>query len=194
MQSFVMGVDEAGRGPLAGPVAVGVVLAPVRFDISNHFPGVADSKVLTEKKREEIYELLVEESKKGSVRFCVRFASASQIDKMGLSKALRGALYNGVRALAPEAAGVRILLDGSLHAPEEYVQETIIRGDASEPIISLASIAAKVRRDRLMRAFAKKYPEYLFDIHKGYGTRKHYAAIAKHGLCDIHRKSWSIGK
>ena len=94
--------------------------------------------------------------------------------------------------LAPEPAGVRILLDGSLYAPEEYTQETIIRGDVSEPIISLASIAAKVRRDRLMRGFAKKYPEYLFDIHKGYGTRKHYEAIEKHGLCDIHRKSWNI--
>ena len=82
------------------------------------------------------------------------------------------------------------MLDGSLYAPQEYTQETIIRGDASEPIISLASIAAKVRRDRLMKGFAKKYPEYSFDIHKGYGTSKHYAAIKKHGLCDIHRKSW----
>ncbi len=188
-----MGVDEAGRGPLAGPVAVGVIKVPVGFDIAKHFPGVNDSKQLSETKREEIYELLVEEAAKGTVRFCVRFASAAQIDKVGLSKALRSALYNGVRTLAPEPRGVRVLLDGSLYAPLEYEQEIIIRGDASEPIISLASIAAKVERDALMRGFAKKYPEYLFDVHKGYGTRKHYAAIAKHGLCSIHRKSWSIG-
>lgn len=187
-----MGIDEAGRGPLAGPVAVGIVLAPVRFDIQVRFPGVADSKKLTEAKREEIYELLLKESHKGTLQFCVRFASAAQIDKVGISKAVRSALHNGVKFLAPEPKGVHILLDGSLYAPEEYSQETIIRGDASEPIISLASIAAKVRRDRLMKNFAKKYPEYLFDIHKGYGTAKHYAAIKKHGLCDIHRKSWSI--
>lgn len=177
---------------MAGPVAVGIIVAPAHYDISKYFPGVADSKQLTEAKREEIYELLLRESKKGTVRFCVRFASAEVIDAIGISKAVRRALYSGVRTLAPEPACVRVLLDGSLYAPEEYTQETIIRGDASQPIISLASIVAKVRRDRLMRGFAKKYPEYAFDIHKGYGTRKHYTAIKKHGLCDIHRKSWNI--
>lgn len=183
---------------MAGPVAVGILLAPAKFNIAKHFPDAADSKILTEKKREEMYERILLFSRTGELRFCVRFASAELIDKIGISKAVRRALYSGVRFLAPEPKSkeksVQILLDGSLHAPEEYTQETIIRGDASEPIISLASIVAKVRRDRLMRGFAKKYPEYFFDIHKGYGTAKHYAAIAKHGLCDIHRKSWSIVK
>ncbi len=152
--------------------------------------------MLSEAKREEIYERMALFARIGELQFCVRFASAETIDKIGISKAVRRALYSGVRSLAPEAKSkgksVRILLDGSLYAPQEYTQETIIRGDASEPIISLASIAAKVRRDRLMRGLAKKYPEYAFDIHKGYGTQKHYAAIKKYGLCDIHRKSWNI--
>ena len=187
-----MGVDESGRGPLAGPVAVGVVLASIKFDIAKYFPGVADSKVLSEEKREEIYELLLEHASAGHVRFCVRFASAQTIDTIGITKAVRRAVYSGVKFLAPETTDVQILLDGLLYAPKEYTQETIIRGDATEPIISLASIAAKVRRDRLMRGFAKKYPEYAFDIHKGYGTRKHYDAIEKHGLCAIHRKSWNL--
>ena len=148
---FLMGVDEAGRGPLAGPVAVGVVIAPKRFNVSKHFPGVADSKVLSEKKREEIYELLVMQKRAGTVRFCVQFASAKTIDTIGITKAVHRALYKGVRLLAPELAEVHVLLDGLLHAPEGYSQETIIRGDASEPLISLASVAAKVERDRLMK-------------------------------------------
>ena len=199
MKKFVIGVDEAGRGPLAGPVAVGVVLAPANFNIKKHFPGVADSKKLSPQKREEIYELLREKARRGNppaggpkspLRYIVVFASAKMIDKVGITKAVRQCVWKGIRNLSPKTVGVRILLDGLLIAPPEYKQKTIIRGDASEPIISLASIAAKVERDRLMCTYAKKFPEYSFEIHKGYGTKKHYEAIKKCGLCELHRKTF----
>ncbi len=95
-----------------------------------------------------------------------------------------------VRFLAPEPNGVSVFLDGLLKAPEEYDQQTIIGGDEAVPIIALASIAAKVVRDRLMTRFAKQFPEYGFEIHKGYGTEMHYKMLKKHGLCDIHRRSF----
>lgn len=203
MSQFLIGVDEAGRGPVAGPVAIGVVMVSKGFNIKKAFPGVADSKVLSAKKREEIYKQIQSASRRseraGTLRHIVVFASARTIDKVGITKAVRRCVYKGVRTLAPlgrpgignsKAKNVRVLLDGLLHAPPEYTQQTIIRGDATEPIISLASIAAKVRRDVLMRTAAKKYPEYGFEVHKGYGTKKHYATIHRHGLCAIHRRSF----
>jgi ribonuclease HII len=185
-----MGIDEAGRGPLAGPVAVGFVMVRSGFNIKKHFPGVADSKQLSEKKREEIYELLCAHKKAGDVSFCVRFASNIYIDEHGITRAVHYSIYKGVRTLAAKPYGVRIMLDGLLHAPEEYKQQTIVRGDVTEPIISLASIAAKVERDRLMKKLAKKYPNYAFEVHKGYGTAKHRKAIKRFGLSDIHRQSF----
>jgi ribonuclease HII len=190
MQKFLVGVDEAGRGPLAGPVSVGMVMAPVDFDIKLAFEGVADSKKLTPEKREEIYEKLLERTKAGDLQFVVRFTSHLYIDKYGIVKAVKRAIGSGVEFLAPDPAHTRFVLDGLLHAPPAFEQETIIRGDATEPIISLASIAAKVERDRLMLALAQKFPDYGFDKHKGYGTKSHYAAIAQFGLCDIHRRTY----
>jgi ribonuclease HII len=190
---FIIGIDEAGRGPLAGPVAVGVIKVPVGFNIKKHFPGVADSKKLSEKKREEIYALLLAREKAGDVSFCVRFASNTCIDEHGITRAVRHSIYKGVRTLAPSSKGVCILLDGLLHAPLEYKQKTIVRGDVTEPIISLASIAAKVERDRLMKKLAKKYPMYAFEVHKGYGTAKHRKAIKRFGLSKIHRRSFCKG-
>ena len=194
MKRFIIGVDEVGRGPIAGPVAVGVVLASTQFDIKKHFPGVADSKQLSPKKREEIYELLREKTKnknsKSLLRYIVVFASAKVVDKIGITKAIRQCAWRGIKKLSPNAKNVHVLLDGLLSAPPEYTQKTIIRGDATEPIISLASIAAKVERDRLMCKLAKKYPEYGFEIHKGYGTKKHYAAIEKFGVCVLHRETF----
>ncbi len=188
---FLVGVDEAGRGPLAGPLAVGVVVAHKNFAIKEMFPGVADSKVLSEKKREEIYSLLVTYAKQGLLRYTVIYVAAATIDRIGLTKATMRAVHGGVRRLAPEVSGYEVLLDGLLHAPQEYKQQTIIRGDATEPIISLASIAAKVQRDRLMRRLAKKYPKYGFEIHKGYGTEMHRKNIKKFGLSDLHRRSFT---
>jgi len=187
---FLLGVDEAGRGPLAGPVSVGIVAVPEGFDVAKEFPGVADSKKLSEKNRERLYEMLVARVTEGDARFAVEFESAETIDREGIAVAVRRAVSRGVNALAPDAALVRVLLDGALRAPAEYAQETIINGDELTPIISLASIAAKVSRDRLMLELAKKYPDYGFEKHKGYGTKLHYEMLLKHGFCVIHRRSF----
>ncbi len=186
----MLGVDEAGRGPLAGPVAVGVVAVPAGFDVAKEFPGVADSKKLSEKKREKLFEMLETRVSHGDARFVVEFENAETIDKEGIVTAVRRALARGVNALAPDSALVHIQLDGALRAPREYSQETIINGDELVPIISLASIAAKVLRDRLMVELSTQYPLYGFEKHKGYGTRAHYDALEKHGPCVIHRQSF----
>ncbi len=187
---FILGVDEAGRGPLAGPVAVGVVAVPEGFDVALEFPGVADSKKLSEKHREKLFGMLGTRAAQGDVRFTVEFESSETIDKEGIVTAVRRALWRGVNALAPDSALVRVQLDGALRAPPEYAQETIIDGDELIPIISLASIAAKMKRDRLMTELALRYPLYGFEKHKGYGTRAHYEALKEHGPCIIHRRSF----
>jgi ribonuclease HII len=192
---FILGVDEAGRGPLAGPVSVGVVAVPEGFDVVKEFPGVADSKKLSEKKRENIFALLDERTRAGDVHFAVEFESADTIDREGIAVAVRRALARGVHALTrygsqTSVLDFHILLDGALRAPAEYEQETIVHGDEIIPIISLASIAAKVSRDRLMVELADEYPQYGFEIHKGYGTKMHYEMLAEHGLCAIHRRSF----
>lgn len=188
---YLIGVDEAGRGPLAGPVSVGAVMVPRKFDVLKAFPDVKDSKLLSPKKREEIYEEVVSRAKTGELRFCVRFADHVYIDAYGITRAVRQAVQKSVSALAPSSEGVEIFLDGLLHAPSKYHQETIIHGDALIPIISLASVVAKVRRDRLMMKFAEKFPKYGFETHKGYGTKAHRDAILRFGLCKIHRVSYS---
>lgn len=195
----MLGVDEAGRGPLAGPVAVGLVAVPEGFDVAAEFPGVADSKKLSEKKREKIFEMLEKRAGQGDARFTVEFENSETIDREGVAPSIRRALTRGVDKLAEcgsqtstamRKSDFHILLDGALRAPSEYEQETIIRGDDLVPLISLASIAAKVSRDRLMVALAKEYPDYGFEKHKGYGTRAHYDALARHGPCAIHRLSF----
>ena len=190
---FLVGVDEAGRGPLAGPLAVGVVVAHKNFEIRELFPGIGDSKQLSEQKREEIYRLLVKYTKEGLLRYTVLYVAAATIDRIGLTRATQRAVHGGVRRLAPEVEGYKVLLDGLLHAPKEYAQQTIIRGDETEAIISLASIAAKVNRDRLMKRLAKKFPNYGFESHKGYGTEMHFEQIRKFGLSELHRKTFCKG-
>jgi ribonuclease HII len=174
---------------LAGPVAVGVVAVPKGFNIKKAFPGINDSKQLSEAKREEIYKEALRRHRAGEIRLCVRMSTALYIDTHGITRAVRRGVWSGVRALAtPDACAVK--LDGLLRAPPEYTQETIIKGDALEPVISLASVVAKVRRDRRMRAYAKLHPAYGFDVHKGYGTKVHRDAIQKHGLCTLHRRTF----
>ena len=187
---MIIGVDEAGRGPLAGPVAVGVVAVPEGFDVVREFVGVKDSKKLSEKKREEIFEMLVTRARQGDVRYAVELEPASTIDIEGIVFAVRAALSRAINRVAPDSALVEVLLDGSLKAPPEYRQTTIVGGDATVPVISLASIAAKVTRDRHMREVALVYPAYDFEVHKGYGTKAHYAALHEHGLSAIHRRSF----
>lgn len=187
---YVVGVDEAGRGPLAGPVAVGVVRAREGYDFMEVFPGLNDSKKLTEKKREELFAKLQEEIQKGLVTAVVHLASNEKIDAIGIVRCVRGGVYKGVRKLLPNPTEGKVYLDGALYAPKEYEQQTIIGGDAAVPAIMLASIAAKVTRDRLMKKLATKYPAYRFEEHKGYGTRMHYELIREHGPCELHRRTF----
>lgn len=195
---FLIGIDEAGRAPLAGPVSVGLVMVPEGFDVAHEFPGVRDSKKLSEKKREEIYALLERRVASGDVRFCVRFSTHGTIDRVGITRAVHRAVAAGVRFLdrsygsyrPSQTYSVHVLLDGLLHAPREFSQETIIRGDDLVPLISLASIAAKVERDRLMHKMAAQYPEYGFERHVGYPTVFHRAMLVQYGLTPIHRRSF----
>lgn len=186
----MFGVDEAGRGPLAGPVAVGVVAVPVNFIVAREFPNLADSKQMVPLAREKLFRLLHRRMRDGDIRFCVRSTGPERIDAWGLSRAVASAVARGVRYLAPEPEGISIYLDGLLTAPREYDQQTIIGGDEAVPLIALASIAAKVVRDRVMLRLAKEFPEYGFEKHKGYGTREHYAALKKYGPSAIHRRSF----
>lgn len=188
--SYILGIDEAGRGPLAGPVAVGVVAVERSFDFTASFPGLNDSKKLSEKKRELLFSLLQEEMRKGTVRAVVCLSSAEVIDTKGISYAISHALSQGVRKLLPDPALGKIYLDGSLKAPIEYEQETVIGGDALVPAIMLASIAAKVTRDRLMVKMSEEQPHYGFEKHKGYGTKAHIDAIRSHGVSALHRKTF----
>ena len=191
---YMVGIDEAGRAPLAGPVSVGLVMVPKRFDVAREFPGVRDSKKLSRKKREEIYELLRRRQEKGDVQFCVRFSSHVRIDEVGITRAVRRALELGLRYLTSDVGDrishIHVQMDGLLHAPPEYSQETIIHGDDLVPLISLASVAAKVERDRFMYRMAKKFPQYGFEQHVGYPTEMHRQAILEHGLSAIHRHSF----
>ncbi|MDB5237632.1 MAG: rnhB [Parcubacteria group bacterium] len=188
--TYIVGVDEAGRGPLAGPVAVGVVKVAEGFDLLAAFPGLNDSKKLSEKKREALFAKLQEEIKAGNVQAVVCLSSEKIIDEKGIAFAVRNALARGVRKLMPDPEEGKVFLDGSLKAPSEYSQETIIGGDALIPSIMLASVAAKVTRDRLMVKLALEHPLYGFEIHKGYGTAGHMKLIREHGLCAIHRATF----
>ena len=187
---YLIGIDEAGRGPLAGPVAVGAVMVPVDFDWSV-LEGVRDSKKLSEKKREEIFTRARELEQSHSLHFTVSTSSSAYIDTYGIVPAIKRALAEALSRFDIEPHDCRVLLDGSLKAPAEYIhQETIVRGDDTEPVISLASIVAKVTRDRLMKRLSPKYPAYDFHVHKGYGTLLHRKAIQARGLCELHRTSF----
>ena len=189
MRIFV-GIDEAGRGPLAGPVSVGAASVAAGFDVLAAFPGAKDSKKLSEKQREVVYAQMLQAREAGVLAFAVEFSSAEDIDTYGIVPAIRSALNRSLAQVAPEASGVEVLLDGGLHAPKEYTQKTIIGGDGSEPLISLASIAAKVERDHLMQELDAMFPGYGLAAHKGYGTKAHYAALLALGPSAVHRRSF----
>lgn len=189
--THIVGVDEAGRGPLAGPVAVGIACIPRDFDW-NTIPGVGDSKKVSVKNREAIFLRAKRLKKQGILNFVVVQIPASTIDRIGITKAVSLGIARGLARLDMNPKFVDVRLDGLLHAPEEYIhQETIIKGDAKEKVIGLASICAKVTRDRTMVRLARTYPKYGFDVHKGYGTVKHRDAIKKYGLSIIHRRSFT---
>lgn len=195
---YTIGIDEAGRGPLAGPVAVGAVIVKKNFD-TKLLTRMRDSKQVSERVREELFAELLRLKKVGVLDFAFSFSSATRIDTRGIVPAIRDALTRTLEKLNADPQKCQVLLDGSLYAPSSFLhQETIIRGDATEPLISAASIVAKVMRDRYMVRLSKSFPEYDFDVHKGYGTLRHRTAIRTHGLSRLHRatfcKSLHVGR
>jgi len=188
---YIVGVDEAGRGPLAGPVAVGVAVVPYDFDW-DLIPGVGDSKKVSEKNREAIFLRATELKAERIIDFSVILISASIIDEIGITHAVVQGITEAFIELKLNPNETDVRLDGLLKAPAEFlIQETIIKGDAKEKSIGLASILAKVTRDAHMVRVARDYLLYDFEIHKGYGTLRHRTAILKHGLCPIHRRSFT---
>lgn len=189
---FLVGIDEAGRGPLAGPVTVGVAVVPVDFDWKL-LEGVGDSKTLSPKNREAIFRCASDLRRQGCIDFQVASSSQFIIDSQGIIFAVERAMERALTKLELNHQQCEVRLDGALRAPSKFLhQQTIIKGDATEPAIGLASILAKVTRDRYMTRLAKKpkLTPYQFDIHKGYGTKAHRELIQKHGLSDIHRRSF----
>ncbi len=178
---MIVGVDEAGRGPVAGPLAVAGVR--VKTAVWPFSFSMRDSKKMTEKMRNEAFEWISQNTEHEVV-----FIQASKIDKYGI----RSALSEGVSLVLQKLyrKGDKVLLDGSLSADEKYKATTIVKGDEKETAIAMASVVAKVSRDRFMIEIAKKYPEYGFEKHKGYATASHRKAIKEYGLCLQHRQSF----
>lgn len=192
---YILGIDEAGRGPLAGPVAVGIVqLEAQSYKLKakeEWFKGLKDSKKLSERARDEWFAKIKKAEKEGWLQFAVAFGSARMIDKKGIVFAIQDSLSRALLKLGSNPKKTTILLDGGLKAPQNYIyQKTIIKGDEKEPVIALASIVAKVSRDKLMKKNSRKYPKYDFEKHKGYGTLGHYQKIKRHGTSILHRKSF----
>lgn len=187
---YTVGIDEVGRGPLAGPVAVCALCLKPTFNKKN-FNKFKDSKKLSHIQRVEWLKKIEIEKENKNLSYKVTFQSNKIIDTKGLSFAIRNALKLSLNSLKVNPKDCLVLLDGGLKAPVEYKnQKTIIKGDEKELAIALASIVAKVTRDTLMDKLAKKYSGYGLEKHKGYGTSAHYKALKKLGISAIHRKSF----
>lgn len=220
MSKYIVGIDEVGRGPVAGPVMVGAFIFLVldfedqikKYSIENKLP-LRDSKKLTQIQKEKWVKYFKEEKEKGNCDFAVSSVSAIDIDKIGIVPSIQKALNNSLSKITAQeillgrssdegGRGARpsqevspssfyVYLDGGLKAPVEYVnQETIIKGDELHPVISCASIVAKVTRDALMDKYGLEYVGYGFENHAGYGTPAHYDAIKKYGITPLHRKTF----
>ncbi len=186
---YHIGIDEVGRGPLAGPVTV-CAFAVLEKDLGIlDGLGAKDSKVLSEQKRDIVAGKLKDLVKQGVCTFQVASTSSQVIDDKGLTRAIAEAIALALKKLNIHPEHADIYLDGGLKAPASFFrQHTIIKGDGLIPVISCASILAKVHRDRLMNQYDLKFPEYGFFNHKGYGTPEHYKAIRKYGMTEIHRR------
>lgn len=176
----VCGIDEVGRGPLAGPVCAAAVILPLDCSIS----GLNDSKRLTEKKREELFPVICEKA----IAWGIGWASAEEIDEINILQATFLAMRRAVEELSPQPGWA--LVDGNRMPPLAIPGETVVKGDAQCASIAAASILAKVSRDRLLREWDLTYPQYGFGKHKGYGTKAHYEAIQAYGLLPVHRRSF----
>jgi len=205
-----MGIDEAGRGPLAGPVVVAGVKIRNAKVVKRLFAGIRDSKKLSAKKREEWFSVLVS---RPEIEYAVARVCPAVIDRINISRAANLAARRVHRKLSANNesiankrirfshsqirkdslfADVKVLLDGGLKLPREITHKAIVRGDERIPVIAAASIIAKVTRDRIMLRLHKKFPQYRFDLHKGYGTRLHKEYIRRHGYSGVHRRTFRI--
>ncbi len=176
----ICGVDEAGRGPLAGPVCAAAVILPANIEIA----GLNDSKKLSDKRRRELYPVIMEQA----IAYGIGLADHKEIDEINILQATFLAMERAIAALSvkPELA----LIDGNREKDFGIPVKTVVHGDSLSASIAAASILAKVTRDDIMMKMAETYPQYGFDIHKGYGTKAHYQALAEHGPCPIHRMSF----
>ena len=176
----ICGVDEAGRGPLAGPVCAAAVILPPHADI----PGLNDSKKLSDKRRRELFPIIKEQA----IAYGIGIATHDEIDSINILQATFLAMERAISQLKvkPELA----LIDGNREKDMGVPVQTVVKGDSRSASIAAASVIAKVTRDDLMLEYAKEFPEYDFDIHKGYGTKAHYAALTAHGPSPIHRMTF----
>ena len=178
--TYICGVDEAGRGPLAGPVCAAAVILPRDLEI----PGLTDSKKLTDKKRRELFPIIKEQA----IAYGIGFASEQEIDDINILQATFLAMQRAIDQL--EGKADMALIDGNRQKDFGLPAMTVVKGDSLSASIAAASVLAKVTRDDLMLEMAETYPDYGFEIHKGYGTKAHYEALRKHGASPIHRQSF----
>ena len=178
--TYICGVDEAGRGPLAGPVCAAAVILPRDLEI----PGLTDSKKLTDKKRRELFPIIKEQA----IAYGIGFASEQEIDEINILQATFLAMQRAIDQL--EGKADLALIDGNRQKDFGLPAVTVVKGDSLSASIAAASVLAKVTRDDLMLEMAETYPEYGFEIHKGYGTKAHYEALRKYGASPIHRQSF----
>ena len=178
--SLLCGVDEAGRGPLAGPVCAAAVILPAGLEI----PGLNDSKKLSEKQREALFEPI----KAAAKAYGIAFASVEEIENLNILNATFLAMNRAISQLSPQPE--LALIDGNRNTGITVPSRCVVKGDSRCADIAAASVLAKVSRDRYMLEMAEKYPEYGFERHKGYGTKLHYEAIRQYGPCPIHRLSF----
>ena len=176
----ICGVDEAGRGPLAGPVCAAAVILPKGLEL----PGLNDSKKLTDKKRRELFPIIKEQA----IAYGIGFASHEEIDKINILQATYLAMERAIAQLEGKADFA--LIDGNRAKDFGLPVRTVVKGDSLSASIAAASILAKVTRDDIMMEMAEKYPQYGFEVHKGYGTKAHYEALRAHGHSEIHRMSF----
>ena len=179
----IAGVDEVGRGPLAGPVVAAAVVLPEDFDVL----GIDDSKKLSEKRREELLDVILEKA----VAWGIGMADHSTIDEINILQATKLAMKDAIADLSGKLEGIDyVIFDAVKINALKLPQEAVIKGDSKILAVAAASIVAKVTRDRMMVAYAKEYPGYGFEKNKGYGTKQHYEGIARQGICPIHRKTF----
>jgi ribonuclease HII len=193
-QAWIVGIDEVGRGPLAGPVTVCAVATPYASYKKARWAGLTDSKQLSPKQREVWHAKARALEQEGTITIALVSQTAAQIDRKGISSCIRACIAKSLEILNLDPTKTKVLLDGGLKAPLEYVdQTTVIKGDQKHKIISLASVIAKVTRDAYMAKMDATYPGYGWARNKGYGTASHYKALKKLYITRLHRKSFLKG-